>query len=46
MNQWEFRIAPCVAGGYASATCLKMLGIRFADVPCASQFALVFCGAM
>jgi len=32
MTQWEFRIVPCLAGGNASATCLKMLVMRFADV--------------
>jgi len=31
MTRWEFRIVP-VAGGNASATCLKMLVMRFADV--------------
>jgi len=32
MTRWEFRIVPCQAGENASATCLKMLVIRFADV--------------
>jgi len=32
MTRWEFRIVPCLAGGNASATCLKMLFFRFADV--------------
>jgi len=32
MTQWEFRIVLCLAGGNASATCLKMLVMRFADV--------------
>jgi len=32
MTQWEFRIVPRLAGGNASATGLKMLVIRFADV--------------
>jgi len=32
MTQEEFRIVPCLAGGNASAICLKMLVIRFADV--------------
>jgi len=32
MTQWEFRIVPCLAGGNASATCIKMLVMRFADV--------------
>jgi len=32
MTRWEFMIVPCLAGGNASATCLKMLVMRFADV--------------
>jgi len=32
MTQWGLRIVPCLAGGNASATCLKMLLMRFADV--------------
>jgi len=32
MTRWEFRIVPCLAGGKASATCHKMLVIRFGDV--------------
>jgi len=32
MTRWEFRIVPCLAGGNASATCLKMLVMCFADV--------------
>jgi len=32
MTRWEFRIVPCLAGGNASAKCLKMLVMRFADV--------------
>jgi len=32
MTQWEFRMIPCLSGGNASATCLKMLVMRFADV--------------
>jgi len=32
MTRWEFRIVPCLAVGNASATCLKMLVICFADV--------------
>jgi len=32
MTQGEFRIVPCLTGGNASATCLKMLVTRFADV--------------
>jgi len=32
MTQWEFKIVPCLAGGNASATCLNMLFMRFADV--------------
>jgi len=31
MTRWEVRIK-CLAGGNASATCLKMLVMRFADV--------------
>jgi len=31
MTRWEFRIVPWVSGGNASATCLKMLVMRFAD---------------
>jgi len=29
MTRWEFRIAPFLAGGNASATCLNMLVMRF-----------------
>jgi len=29
MTQWEFRIVPCLAGGNASATCIKILVMRF-----------------
>jgi len=32
MTLWLFRIVPCLAGGNASATCLKMLVMHFADV--------------
>jgi len=32
MTRWLFRIVPCLAGGNASATRLKMLVMRFADV--------------
>jgi len=32
MTQWLFRIVPCLAGANASAICLKMLVMRFADV--------------
>jgi len=32
MTQWESRIFPCLARGNASATCLKMLVMRLADV--------------
>jgi len=32
MTRWEFKIVPCQAGGNASATCLKMLVMHFADV--------------
>jgi len=31
MTRWEFTIVPCLAGGNASGTCLKMLVMRFAD---------------
>jgi len=31
-TRWEFMIVPCLAGGNASATCLKMLVMLFADV--------------
>jgi len=31
MTRWEFRIVPCLAGGNASATCLKTLVMRSAD---------------
>jgi len=33
MTRWEFRIVPFLAGGNASATCLKILVMRFANVP-------------
>jgi len=32
MTRWWFRIVSCLAGGNASATCLKILVMRFADV--------------
>jgi len=32
MTRSEFRIVPCLAGGNASATCLKKLVMRFVDV--------------
>jgi len=32
MTRKEFRIVPCLAGGNASATCLKMLVMCFSDV--------------
>jgi len=32
MSRWAFRIVPCLAGGNAYATCIKMLAMRFADV--------------
>jgi len=32
MTRWELRIVTCLAGGNASATCLKMLAMHFADV--------------
>jgi len=40
---WEFTIDLCLAGGNASATCLKVLAMHFADVPtCAFEFAIMF----
>jgi len=33
MTRWEFRIVPYLAGRNASATCLKMLVMCFADAP-------------
>jgi len=36
MTRWDFRVVPCLAGRNASATCLKMLVMRFADVQNAS----------
>jgi len=32
MTRREFKIVPCLAGGNASATCIKMLVMRLADV--------------
>jgi len=32
MTRLEFRTVPCLSGGNVSATCLKMLFMRFADV--------------
>jgi len=32
MTRWEFSIVPFLAGGDASAACLKMLVMHFADV--------------
>jgi len=32
MTRWQFGIVHCLAGGNASATCLKMLVMRFAYV--------------
>jgi len=29
MTRWKFRIVPCLAGENSSATCLKMLVMRF-----------------
>jgi len=40
MTRWEFRIGPCLAGGNASATCLKMLVMRFADVQWPAPWSL------
>jgi len=31
MTRWEFMIVPCLAGGNASATCLRILAMCFAD---------------
>jgi len=46
MTRWEFSIVPCLAGGNASATCLKMLVMRFADVQCLRLcFCFTFLGA-
>jgi len=42
ITRWEFRIVPCLSGGNASATCLKMLVMRFADVRFAYEFVLHF----
>jgi len=52
MTRWEFWIVPCLAGGNASVTCLKVLVKRFADVqwpaplslllPFAAQYKFVF----
>jgi len=41
MTRWEFRIVPCLAGGNASATCLKMLVMRFADVQWLAPLSLL-----
>jgi len=35
-----FRIVPCLAGGNASATCLKMLVMLFADVQLPAPLSL------
>jgi len=32
MTRWLFSIVPCLTVGNASATCLKMLVMHFADV--------------
>jgi len=40
MTQWGFRIVPYLAGGNASATCLKMLVMRFSR--CAMTYAFEF----
>jgi len=42
MTRWEFRIVPWLAGGNASATCLKMLVMSFADEHCAMTCAFEF----
>jgi len=31
-TRWEFSIVPCLSGGNAYATCLKMPVMRFADM--------------
>jgi len=42
MTRWEFGIVPWLAEGNASATCLKMLVMRFANVQCAMTCASEF----
>jgi len=42
MTRWEFKIVPCLAEGNAFATCLKMLVMRFADVPAPLSLLLHF----
>jgi len=39
ITRWEFRIVPWLAEGNISATCLKMLVMRFADMHCAMTCA-------
>jgi len=41
-------IVPCLAGGNDSATCLKMLVMRFCRcaITCVSEFASAFCGTI
>jgi len=41
MTRWVFRIVPCLAGGNASATCLKMLAMRFADLQWPAPLSLL-----
>jgi len=43
MTRWEFTIVHClyIAGGNASATCLKMLVMRFADVEWPAPMSLL-----
>jgi len=43
-TRWEFRIVPCLARKKASATCLKMLVMRFVDVPAPLSFHSMFKG--
>jgi len=41
MTRCEFRIVTCLANGNASATCLKMLFMRFADVQWPASLSLL-----
>jgi len=41
MTRWEFGIVPCLAGGTASAICLKMLVMHFADVQLSAHLSLL-----
>jgi len=42
MTRWESRIFPCLAVGNASATCLQMLVMRFADVQWPAPLSLLW----